>query len=463
MRYAALVAAVFAARFLATAISYPQSDGDIEWQRWLGARILAEGKIPRALGPETFSAPGAYWLPQEWLFSIAAYLSHGVWWPVFAGIVALCPLVAILLVALRAQRAGASDSASAILVAFAGIALLESFGVRVQVVAWPLLAAFLYLVERDDEKSFWAIAVAVVWANVHASVMLAPALALAMTVGTYLDSGIGPRLRRISIIAIGSLVATCINPFGWELPAYAIHLVSSPFKDMISEWRHTTIAEEAFAFAALPMLLGLVAFGLRGPNAWRDRTIAAAAAILMFGAARNIAIFAITCAPFVAVAATSTIPWLKKSVAPIDIASDRIIRRTLPIFAILLFGIVTYGLVSSESRTQDDQPRKAIAMIRSLPGHHRVFCADFAWCAFLISSNNDAVYLDSRADPYPEEIWKTYGKIVRLKPAWSKALDTTTADIVISGKTSAFESGLELSPGWRAVYDDSKYRVWTRQ
>ncbi|MGH7729604.1 MAG: hypothetical protein ACREM2_12560, partial [Vulcanimicrobiaceae bacterium] len=65
MKYAWPVAAVFAARFFASAIVFPPGDGDLFWQRRLGATILRTGHIPRALGPQAFAAPGAPWTPQE--------------------------------------------------------------------------------------------------------------------------------------------------------------------------------------------------------------------------------------------------------------------------------------------------------------------------------------------------------------------------------------------------------------
>jgi len=54
MRYAWLLIAIFAARFCVIAVTYPQIDGDISWQRWLGFEILRSGSVPHALGAETF-------------------------------------------------------------------------------------------------------------------------------------------------------------------------------------------------------------------------------------------------------------------------------------------------------------------------------------------------------------------------------------------------------------------------
>jgi len=89
LKYAWLVIGIVAARFLTTAIAYPQLDGDLAWQRRLGETILRTHAIPRALGDETFTAAGAPWLPQEWAFSVLGALAgNGPGFAVFAGGVA---------------------------------------------------------------------------------------------------------------------------------------------------------------------------------------------------------------------------------------------------------------------------------------------------------------------------------------------------------------------------------------
>jgi hypothetical protein len=466
MKYAYLVIAIFAARFFATAIAFPQADGDLAWQRWLGAAILRTGAIPRTLGAETFSAPGAGWIPQEWLFSIGAAAATGRLWPLFAGTIALCATVALYLSAVRAERRGASPLAIALGTGFAAIAILESFGVRAQVAAWPFVVGFLALLEIDGPWAYAAIPVAALWSNVHASAMLSVPLAAIWAAGSFFDEGFSPRVRRSATIALASLGAVCLNPFGIGLPRYAIELVSSPFKNMISEWKRTDIGDPSFGFGSMPLLLCAAAFGVRGSGRWRDRLLLIALAVLMFSAARNVAIFALAIMPVAAAALTREVRFFARPERPApgsETRIDRIAARLIPAFSLALALGVTVGLLRSEKRSEDTQPSRALAALTSLPGPHRVFCADFAWCSFIVERHSGSVFLDGRADPYPIAVWNDFSTVVRLRPGWKTRLDARRVDTVLVADDAPLEQGLSLSPEWKVAYHDAKFELWQRR
>jgi hypothetical protein len=464
MKYAYLVIAIFAARFFSTAIAFPQADGDLAWQRWLGNTILRTGAIPRTLGPETFSAPGAGWLPQEWLFSLGAALAHGDLWPLFAGTIALCATVALFLSAKRAERRGASPLAIALGTGLVAMAMLESFGVRAQVAAWPFVVGFLALIEIDGPWAYAAIAVAALWSNVHASAMLAPVLAGIWAIGSFADEGFSARVKRTSVIALSCLGAVCLNPFGIGLPLYAISLFTSPFKSMITEWKRTDLGDASFGFGSLPLLLCAAAFGVRGAGKWRDRLLLVTVALLMFSAARNVGIFALAIMPIVAAALTREVPFLAMPSRDVPETNvDRIFARFVPVFSLCLAVAITFGLLTSEARTESDRPSRALAALRVLPGPHRVFCADFAWCSFVIEDKSGSVFLDGRADPYPIAVWNDFTTVVRLRPGWRAKLDAHHVDTVLVAKDAPLEQGLQLAPDWRVAYRDAKYELWARK
>jgi hypothetical protein len=464
MRIAWLIVAIFAGRFFGTAVYYPQGDGDLGWQRWLGGRIAASFSIPQRLGSETFTASGAHWVAQEWLFSLLAYSAGHAWWAVFAGFCALCAAAALSLAALSAVRRGAHPYATALAVIFAGVALFESFGVRVQVLAWPLLAAFLLLLETDGRVAYFAIAVAAVWSNVHASVVLAPVLATVVCAGNLLDRGWDARARRSAFIAALSLLATCANPLGYKIPLYAYMLFSSPFKTMIDEWHRTSLADFSFAAGALPLVLCILAFGVRGPQRWRDRLVLAVFAWLMFSAARNVALFAIAAVPIAAGALTAGIPYLRRRRGPFFTKAVRGAAFFEAAFAISLAAVAAFTVVHDEKAdgVRDSQPRAALAAIEALHGPRNVFCADFAWCSFLLGSPRDRVFLDGRADPYPQRVWTDFATIAHVAPKWQQTLRRRGVDVVLVGRTVPLEAALSLCPGWRSVYVDRDFRVWVR-
>ncbi len=459
-----MILAVFVARFFSTAVFFPSADGDLAWQRWLGRTIRATARLPRTIGHETFTAPGAAWVPQEWLFSIIASLSNGPGWYALAAATAIAAASALYLCAVRATRVPAAPLAVAAVLAFAGITMLGSFGVRAQVFAWPLLASFLYLIECGSPVAYGAIAVAVIWSNVHASVMLAGPLALIAALGSFLDDGWSARTRRTLIVGFGSLLATCCTPLGIDLPRYAVALFSSPFKDMITEWKHTDIGDASFTFGALPLLLALAAFGIGGSCRWRDRCIVLTTAFLMFSATRNLPIFAIACFPIVVRSICASVPRFAKPAALPVTRADAYIARFMPAFSLILAVFVGYALVV-QSRAQDvpsDDLQQALGVVRALPGTQNVFCADFAWCSFLIGTERTRIFLDGRADPYPQSVWDDFAAIVRVRPGWDRTLRARGTDVVVVGVTSPLEQALELGHDWRSRYHNDLYRIWTR-
>jgi len=469
VKYAWLLIAIFAARFLVVAVAYPQLDGDLSWQRWLGNEILRTGRVPGALGNETFTAAGAPWLPHEWLFSVAAAAGGlGLGWILFSGAVALCAIAALALAALQAERRGAGPQAIALCTVFAGIALFESFGVRAQVVAWPLLVVFLALLECDGKVAWCALAVAAVWSNFHGSAALAPAAASIVAVGAWLDARrITQRVRRLLSIAALSLGAICLNPLGWKLPAYSLMLLRNPaIKANIVEWKTTGLEDPSFAYGAFALLLGAVLLGIARRNdlrvvSWERLLVFAAFCWLMFGAARNIALFALVALPGVAAALSDIVPWFGRQAEP-DRRHAWIPRLALPGIAMTMSFVVAALLLHGESATRDNLADPALAALAREPGSHRVLCTDFAWCGLLVGKPHVSVFLDGRADPYPERVWEDYLEIARVRPLWRAKLDGQRVDAIVAGRGAPLDQALAAAGGWRVAFVDQRYRLWLR-
>jgi hypothetical protein len=463
MRYAWLVLGVFAARFLATAIAFPQVDGDLSWQRWLGSVERATHAIPRHLGAESFAATGASWTPQEWAFSLAAsYARTGFAWDLFAGSLAVAAVAALVIAGLLAVRRGASARAVALCTAFAGVALFSSFGVRVQVAAWPLLAAFLFFLDIDGPWAFAALGVAALWSNVHASAMLAPIIAGLAAAGAFVDErGFSPNVRRLTIIALACVAAICCNPFGWDLPIYALSLFGSPIKHYITEWKPTELGDTSFAAGAFPLLLiALVFFAENGKRRLRDLLVVAAFAFLVMSAARNIALFGIVGLAYVAPALTRSTKLFGLEKPSTDARAERIARYAMPAISCVLAVVVAIGLLENQDRTEDNIGQHAIASIAQLPGERHVYCADFAWCSLAVGMPRASVFLDGRADPYPIAVWDDFLKILRPERDWQQTIARRGIDTLVVSRDSNLDQVVARSAGWHQSYVDKHYRVW---
>ncbi len=463
MKYAWLVIAIFAARFASTAIAFPAGDGDLAWQRWLGASIARLHAIPRTLGSETFSAPGAAWVPQEWAFALAANAARGgPAWFLFAGGVALAAVAALAIAARHAECRGASPRAVAVCTAFAGFALFESFGVRAQVVAWPLVAAFVWALEWESPWCLAALPLAALWSNLHASAVLAPVLAGIYLLGAVLEEhGFGSRSRRAAWLTAGAFVAICCNPFGWHLPAYALSLFGNPIKTYISEWKVTDLDDTSFAFGALPLLLLGTIYGVRRDGRWSDVLLLAAFAFLLLSAARNVSLFGLVALPLVAPALSRRVPFFAPSPPVAPTRADRFAAVALPVVSLALALAVAVGLVRTAPPPTGlaDAP---LAALEKLPGEHRLLCADFAWCGLVVGAPHVRVFLDGRADPYPLAVWDDFAAVVRVSGTWRATLNRRDVDAVVVRSGAPLDQALALERGWHVAYADKTYRLWLR-
>ena len=441
----------------AVALRFPPRDGDLLWQRWLGERILHEHAIPRALGAETFAAAGARWTPHEWLFSTALAWSgdHAAAW--FVPLLCACALgVALATVVLRCARRGVPSTAAAAAVLFCGLATIQSFGPRVQVLGWAALGTVVLLLETEGPWAWAAVPVTVIWANLHASAFLAPAVATLFVLSALLrDRGWSPAVRRSSALAAACAAATLATPLGTDLARYALELLSSPIRHSISEWGATSLSSAAFALGALPLVLLLAAFGTRA--SLRDRMLATAFTLLLFAAVRNVAVFAVVAAPI----AFAALP-MRARPAAVSLAQRRAAWATVAAVACCgaAIGALTWrGAPAFAGVLPSGTVRALLAQARTEP---RVFCEDFAWCSLFLGEPA-RFFMDGRCDPYPAPVWRDYREVIDGNRRWAAILDRDRIDAVLVRRDGALDSLLaERRGSWRRIASDRVSVLYVR-
>lgn len=184
---------------------------DTYWAVALGRDIVRAGAIPD--GIPFAAAPSAGWPNVPVLGEL---ILAGLAQPGPVGIVAaqlVVDAVALVLLALGARRAGASDVATAVAVALTAIGALPALAsVKMQLFSLALFPVLLLLLRADHRRPthriWWVVLVIAAWGNVHGAVLLGVAVT-----GAYL---LFSRLRRspVETLAVGlaSLVAVAANP-----------------------------------------------------------------------------------------------------------------------------------------------------------------------------------------------------------------------------------------------------------
>jgi hypothetical protein len=191
-----------------------------------------------------------------------------------------------------------------------------------------------------------------------------------------------------------------------------------------------------------------------------DGLVFAAFLVLVLGAARNIAIFGLAAGPIVALGLSRTVAWFARDETPAP--RDPRAAWMLPAFSVVLAVVVAGVLLGSANRVDDKPVEPAIVALERLPGVHRVFCADFAWCSFLIGVPRERVFLDGRADPYPTPVWDDFATIVRLRPGWDERLAAHRVNVVLVERDAPLDQALQLTPAWQPRFEDKHYRVYVR-
>ena len=477
MRGLVAIVLAFAAGLIATAVLSPPHDGDLWWQTWLGATILRTHAIPHALGNETFSAPGAPWTPHEWLFSVVlAWASaHGLH-AVFALAVAACALGAVVIVAASALRRGASPLAAAVAAALTTIAMIPPLGLRVQVIAWLFVAAFAPLA-LDPKRRLWCVPLAIVWANVHASVMLAPVTMLVVLgceiVGRVrrraasADSASSSKpIVRDALAVAGTLVAPFCTPLGARLPSYAIAMAESPIRRYIVEWQsplHSAFGCVEIAVATLVLAAVLVPSRRVSENAvdvtnstsagtaLARRGVALAYYALALLATRHVPAFFLVVAPL----AASRFHALPSGARGVRGASALALDATLAAFACVA------GVVAALASTRSHQPLpySAVSYVARDADGVRLFCSDFAWCGMAVGRPGVRVFLDGRADPYPPSLF-ALTVAARSTPDGASAVVRSGANAALVAAGEPLARELAGSGRWWRAFVDERYAVF---
>ena len=145
-----------------------------------------------------------------------------------------------LLVA-TARLRGASPRTAAILALAAFALAAPAMALRPQLFGLALFAGLLWLIaarERYPRAFLLAPLLIVVWANVHGSFVLGPAL-LGYAWLSDVAAG-GPRVVSLWVLVAGTL-ATLVNPYLFGAWAYAAGIGANPvITEQVTEWQRTT-------------------------------------------------------------------------------------------------------------------------------------------------------------------------------------------------------------------------------
>jgi hypothetical protein len=290
---------------------------DVWWHIVIGTDVLREFSIP-AVDRYAVAALGNPYHDSHWLFQAALASFHGIGGFVGVQLFVISLWSLTLAGCYRAVRVWTGTLPAAVLLFLVGMASVERFIPRPELVTLAMIPWFYHLLERGRYRTVRDLVVLGVlqaaWANSHGLFVIGPFI-----VGSYLAGAVAGRVRgstsdliplvRAFLVVLG---ASLLTPFGIAGWSYALLLMTEAgsggpeVMQKLGELSPTfgDAARSGQAFWFFLILLILLAVGLvrRLPRLRVNprMLIVAGLCVAAMSGRRNIVLFALVAAPFIA-------------------------------------------------------------------------------------------------------------------------------------------------------------------
>jgi hypothetical protein len=482
-------------------------DGDTGWHLRTGEWILANGRVPQQ-DMFSYTHAGQPWYAWEWLWDVSFGFVNQHFG--LAAVVALSMLLVCMTSAMlyRLVLRKCPNPLIAIV-----ITVLAAAGASIHWLARPHLFTLFFVVVflrilddayvaatvQPDAGSnvpaqavwskkllVWLPLLMVLWTNLHGGFVAGLIL-----IGGYVGGGliaallepdatakqaILARVKPFFLSGVLCALATLVNPYFVGLHIHIFNYLRDPYLyEHIKEFMAFNFGHPASKYIETLMLLG-AATAVWNLYHRRFEYFVLLCGWLHLGlnVRRNIPLFSLVCAPFVAEAifcwlrdlqAGKTAAWLQSLVKRFEETAanigetDRLPRfHVASIGAMVLLAAILYAPQPPDmfqaTQSPKDFPVAAVKMLLH-DGDSRIFTCDY-WGGYLIYRMypQAKVFIDGRSDFYGDDFELKYLDVLSAKYDWDQTLDHFGAQTVLVPVEYALASALKENRRWRVVYDD---------
>ena len=470
-------------------------DASIGWHIRNGEQMLRTHSITRT---DSFSVTtgGQTWYAWEWLYDLKIAGIHH--WLGLNGVVFFTAVIIALTFALTLRlslKRGADLPVAALLLALSLGASMIHLLARPHVLSWLFSVIWFQVLDSSEDRNgrrLWYLpALMLLWANVHGGFVVGFAL-----LGLYLLSGvirylrcrdeemqqrIAKRLRELGMVTAASLLASLINPCGYELHLHVYRYLSSRWlMNHIDEFLSPNfhgVAQQCFV-AILLMTIVVLAVARNKPSLPRVLVLLFATYSGLY-ASRGLPVSSLLLTLIVAPLWTQALAEardnpnlslrLRGLVSRWLSLTSRVGRVELgfrghvwPIAALVLGVLVCAQAGKPASRPwmaahfdAGHFPVQASDVIVQRGIHEPIFAPD-SWGGYLIYRlyPQNKVFVDDRHDLYGEGFLKEYLKAIRLTFDWDGFLREKKVNWALLPAESSLANMLEETAQWNLVYRD---------
>lgn len=401
----------------------------------------------------------------------------------------------VVLTAWGARRAGRSTAVAGFGAMLAVWLVVQNLGMRPQLFALPLFAAYATLAMTVPPGLATGVASAVlvcVWANLHGSFVIAPVLSACLAAGVAWEQAAAERtwgdwaraalrslLRgegRAHLLTAGAVgAAACVNPYGASIWLYVALNTSSPAARGLSEWQRTTITDACgVRLLGSVIVMGSVVALRRRLPARRDTPAMVAFVAFALTAVRHVVwtgmVLPIALARLLAPAAsdaTATPP-----------APERRLHPAIAVVFFAFWGSILVGMspwvkvrgltgdAEAVARFAPDTP-VALTAWAAENGVQGPLFNSMEWGGYLVWRLPGATaFVDARIWIFPDDVWAEYLQISGARDDWEDALDRREIRwAVLERRFHWYElaPAMSASPRWEKVYEDETGLIFRRR
>ncbi len=455
--------------------------------------------------PFSATMSGHTWYAWEWLYDVFIASIHH--WLGLNGVVfftaAIMAATFVLVFRLAMRRGGSLPIVLFMLVLSLGASAVH-FLARPHVLSWLFTVIWFELLDSAAESNserrriFFLPLLMLLWVNLHGGFVFGFALLALYIVAAGIEYITRPEqrqqarrwLQRLGLVSLLSLMASFLNPYGYNLHLHIYHYLSDKFlMNQVSEFRSPDFhgaAQQSFAVLLLITVMALASTRRQQPPA-RFLVILLAAYSGLY-ASRNLPASSILLTLIVAPILSNRVAtaagnrqvalWLRSGLSSLQSFGARMEKLELDFrghvwlliaFAVGMAACMNGGRIGSAQLLNgyfDDKrlPVEAAEVIIQRDIREPIFCPD-QWGGYLIYSlyPQTKVLVDDRHDLYGDQFFKDYLKVIYVQPEWSKILDERHVDWVLVQKDSSLGTILGLTAGWKLIHADNTAVLFHRE